>query len=93
MRYGRRERSYLPRPQSCFLRDSFLMIGEDLHRRGTRARPNHRFQVRTPVILRLVRSIDPVIDRTSHRLERDFLRHAGRNDPPRLLPHRGLVPT
>src|SRR4051794_18281440 len=44
------------------------------------------------MVLRPVGCVYPVVDRSFHRLEGDFLRHAGGGDPPRLLPHRGLVP-
>jgi hypothetical protein len=45
------------------------------------------------MVLRPVSVIDPVVDRSVHRLEGDLLGHADGDDPPRLLPDCGLVPT
>src|SRR4051812_147550 len=64
----------------------------DLDRGGAGGRPDHRAQVRVAAVLRPVGVVDTVVDRAVDRLEGDFLRHAGRGDPPRLLPHRGPVP-
>ena len=45
------------------------------------------------MVLRPVGVVDEVVDWPVDRLEGDFPRYAGGSDPPRLLPHRGLVPT
>src|SRR5260221_14107800 len=45
------------------------------------------------MVLRSVGVVDAVVDRSVHRIEGDLLRHAGSDDPPRLLPRCGLVPT
>jgi hypothetical protein len=45
------------------------------------------------MVLRPVGVVDAVVDRSVHRLKGDLLRHGGGDDPPGLLPHRGLVPT
>src|SRR3954449_3930328 len=65
----------------------------DLDGRGAGAGADHRAEIRAALVLRPVGVVDEVVDRPVDRLERDFLRHAGGSDPPRLLPHRSLVPT
>ena len=45
------------------------------------------------MVLRSVGIVDAVVDRSVYRLARDLLRHAGRDDPLGLLPHRGRIPT
>jgi hypothetical protein len=37
--------------------------------------------------------VDKIVDRPVDRLEGNLLRHAGGDDAPGLLPHRGLMPT
>ena len=62
----------------------------DCRRAGTCA--DHRAEIRAAMVLRPVGIVDEFVDRAVDRLEGDFLRHAGSSDPPRFLPHRGLVP-
>ena len=65
----------------------------DLDCRGAGACADQRVEIRAATVLRLVGVVDKVVNRPVDRLEADFLRHAGGSDPPRLLPHRSLVPT
>src|SRR5258708_13720076 len=44
------------------------------------------------MVLHPVGIVDAVVDRSVYQLEPDLLRHAGGDDPPSLLPHRGLIP-
>ena len=63
-----------------------------LDRRGAGAFADHRLEVRAAMVFRPVGVVDAVIDRSIDRLKGDLFRHAGGDDPPRLLPHCGLVP-
>src|SRR2546427_11117463 len=65
----------------------------DLDRGGARAGADHRLEVRAAAVLLPVGVVDEVVDRPVDGLKGDFLRHAGGDDSPRLLPRRGLVPT
>ena len=44
------------------------------------------------IVFRAVGVVDELVDRAIDALEQDFPSHAGDSDPPRLLPHRSLVP-
>ncbi len=55
--------------------------------------PDYRRQLRTAAVLRSVRVVDSVFDRTLHRLEDDRLHDASRANPTRFLPHGGLIST
>ena len=70
-----------------------VIARHDLDRREPGACADHRAEVRAAAVLRPVGVVNEVVDRPIDRLEGDFLRHAGGSDPPRLLPHRGLVPS
>src|SRR5271168_553171 len=56
------------------------------------ARADHRAEVRAAMILHPVGVVDAVINDAVDRLEGDLFGHAGGDDPPRLLPPRGLIP-
>jgi hypothetical protein len=61
---------------------------------AARARaPIFRAELRAAMVLRPVGIVDAVVDPAVDRLGGYFLRHAGGDDPPRLVPNRGLVPT
>ena len=47
----------------------------------------------TAAILRPVRVVDSVVDRTADRLEDDFFRHTGRTNATGLLRQSRLIPT
>src|SRR5208283_1270244 len=61
--------------------------------RGAGAGADHRAEKRAALVLRPVGAVDAVVDRPVDRLKGDFLRHPRGADPPRLLPHRSMVPT
>src|SRR5881409_3726463 len=65
----------------------------DLDCRGARACADHRAKVRATLVLDPVGLVDAVVDRPVYWHEGDLLRQAGGDDPPRLLPHGGLIPT
>ena len=63
------------------------------HGRGAGACTNHRFEIRTALVLRAVRVVDAVVDLAVDWLEGHFLGDVSGSDPARFLPHGGLVPT
>ena len=44
------------------------------------------------MVLHTVGVVNEVVDRPFDRLESDFLRYSGGNNPPGFVPHRGLIP-